>query len=287
MSRRALSVLILPLLLAACAQTPQRAQSPAPARSPESQVTEIRQLADILPVLDAGGDRRTLLVLDIDDTLLTSTAFFGSDRWYEWQKSLAPGDPGLVPCRFDVIGLGYEAGTQTPTEGAAGRDLVNAISTDTLMQTARNPGYRGGTIRELRAAGYALPATLGADRDGVLFDWRPAPDAAPTSISYQDGVMMVTGRDKGETLLALLRLQSLEYDRVVLVDDGRRNIDQMQAALAKAGIDYHGLWYTRIDKTVSDEDARAGAAAWKGLRDWLAQVFPDRLQRMEADQCFY
>lgn len=287
MSHRALLALPLCLFLVACAQSPRRADAPTAARSGESQVTEIKRLADILPALEESGTRRTLLVLDIDDTLLTSREFFGSDRWYEWQKSLKPGDAGFVPCKFDIIGLSYEAGTQVLTEDAAARDLVNRIGNDKLLLTARNPGYRGGTIRELLAAGYALPATLGKDRDGLWFDWRPSPDAAPVPISYHDGVMMVTGRDKGETLLALLRLQSLDYDRVVLVDDGRRNIDQMQAALAKAGIDYHGLWYTRIDKRVGADDARAGAASWTALRDWLSVVFPERLQRMEAGQCYY
>ncbi|HRN63104.1 MAG TPA: DUF2608 domain-containing protein [Luteimonas sp.] len=287
MPQRALFAVSLLLFLGACAQTPQRAQAPPAARAGESQVTQIQRLADILPVLDANGGRRTLLVLDIDDTLLTSQVFFGSDRWYEWQKSLQPGDAGFVPCKFDIIGLSYEAGTQRLTEDAAARDLVNAIAGDKLLLTARNPGYRGGTIRELRAAGYTLPDTLGTDRDGVLFDWRPTPGAAPVPISYQDGVMMVTGRDKGETLLAMLQLQSLDYDRVVLVDDGRRNIDQMQAALARAGIDYHGLWYTHVDKTIAPADVSAGQAGWTALRTWLAGTFPERLRRMEAGQCFY
>ena len=57
----------------------------------------------------AESPKRTLLVLDIDDTLLTSDGFFGSDKWYEWQKTLPASDPGKVPCLFDVISLNYEA----------------------------------------------------------------------------------------------------------------------------------------------------------------------------------
>jgi hypothetical protein len=280
--------LALPFLLAlaACAQLPET-RTPQPVREARSQVTEIKSLSAIPAVLAQGDPARTLLVLDIDDTLLTSKVFFGSDRWYEWQKSLSPGDPGHVPCKFDVIALNYEAGTQVATEGPEGRDLVNGLQVDALMQTARNPGYRGGTIRELRAAGYRSPPMLGPTRDGVAFEFRLRPDATPTTLTYQDGVMMLSGQDKGETLLALFRQLALDYDRVVLVDDGRRNIDNMQAAMARAGIDYHGLWYTRIDKTVDAASAREGAAAWAATRAWLEAVFPERLARMDAGECFY
>ena len=128
---------------------------------------------------------------------------------------------------------------------------------------------------------------LGPTPNGVSFDFRLRPDADPTTLTYQDGVMMLSGQDKGETLLSLFRLLGLDYDRVVLVDDGKRNIDNMQAALARAGIDYHGLWYTRIDKTVDAGAASEGAEGWAATRAWLQAVFPERLQRMEAGQCFY
>lgn len=286
---RALLALSLAVGLAGCSQISTRPDAAAAigSQATESQVTEIKSLSAITDVIAQGDPQRTLLVLDIDDTLLTSTVFFGSDRWYEWQKSLAPADPGHVPCKFDVIALNYEAGTQVSTEGAAGRDLVNALPVDKLLQTARNPGYRGGTVRELRAAGYALPRMLGDSTGGIAFDYTPRPGADPVNVSYQDGVMMVSGQDKGETLLALLDRLAVRYDRVVLVDDGRRNIDAMQAAMARAGIRYHGLWYTRIDKTIDAAAVRDGVEGWAATRTWLQTAFPERLQRMEANDCFY
>jgi hypothetical protein len=276
------------VFIAGCDHLPAKDAAPAVRADVESRVTEVKALAAIPAALAESGARRTLLVLDIDDTLLTSATFFGSDAWYEWQKHLADGDPGKVPCRFDVIALNYEAGTQVATEGAAGPDLVNGLPGDRLILTARNPNYRGGTIRELKQAGYVLPAMLGADPEGTFFRWQDdKPGARPVVISYQDGVMMVSGGNKGKTLLALLAHLKLRYERVVLVDDGKANIDAMQAALREAGIDYHGLWYTRIDKTLSAEDERAGRAGWAAMRAWVGTVFPERLKRMEAGVCQY
>lgn len=272
---------LLVALLSACAS-----QAPRPSASLESDVRASRDLADIAGVLAEGRGRRTLLVLDIDDTLLTSTGFFGSDKWYEWQKTLPAGDPGKVPCLFDVISLNYEAGGQRPTQDD-GPALVNALKVDKLLLTSRNGLYRGGTLRTLREAGYALPAPLGGRDDGANWDWRKSTDAPPVRMSYDQGVFMTTGQDKGLVLLDLLQRLDLRYQRVVLVDDGKKNIDNMQAALRDAGIDYVGLHYLRVDKTIRPADAAAGRDGWRQWKHLLTTTYPQRAQAFEQGKCAY
>lgn len=269
----------LVLLLAACAGPAVRPDAAA------SDVREIDDLARVAPALAETG-KRTLLVLDIDDTLLTSAGFFGSDTWYEWQKTLPAGDPGKVPCLFDVISLNTEAGTQRPTQ-PDGPALINALANDKLLLTSRNPLSRGGTLRTLHDAGYALPTMLGGQAEGRSWEFRKAPDAKPVRVLYDQGVFMTTGQDKGLVLLDLLRRANVHYPRVVLVDDGRKNIDNMRAALRTAGIDYLGLHYTRVDKTIDQADANAGRAGWQAWRQLLAGTYPQRLQALEKGQCAY
>lgn len=268
------------VVLAGCSAVPVRAPGPV-----ASDVRQVDDLAAIAPAL-AESPRRTLLVLDIDDTLLTSAGFFGSDTWYEWQKTLSADDPGKVPCLFDVIALNYEVGSQRATQ-PDGPALVNALQVDTLLLTSRNPLYRGGTLRTLHDAGYRLPATLGSSGDGRSFDFRKAADARPVRVVYDQGVFMTTGQDKGLVLLDLLRRLDLHYDRVVLVDDGHRNITNMQAALRDAGIDYLGLHYTLVDKQVDANEEREGRAAWQAWRQFLAATYPLRLQALERGSCSY
>ena len=280
--RRLSSTLMAGLLvvLAGCSAAPVRAPGPV-----ASVVRQVDDLAAIAPAL-AESPRRTLLVLDIDDTLLTSAGFFGSDAWYEWQKTLAAGDPGKVPCLFDVIALNYEAGSQQPTQ-PDGPALVNALQADTLLLTSRNPLYRGGTLRTLGDAGYRLPVPLGASGDGRSWEFRKTPDAGPVRVAYDQGVFMTTGQDKGLVLLDLLRRLDVRYERVILVDDGEKNIANMRNALRDAGIDYVGLHYTRVDKDVDAADVAAGRAGWLAWRELLAATYPQRLQALEAGRCSY
>lgn len=269
----------LALLLSACASTGIRPHTAA------SEVRDIQDLGVIASAL-AESPKRTLLVLDIDDTLLTSDHFFGSDKWYDWQKTLPAGDPGKVPCLFDVISLNYETGTQRPTQPNAAQ-LVNALNVDKLMLTSRNPLYRGGTQRTLHDNGFTLPAMLGPSADGRSFDLRKSPDAAPVRVVYDNGIFMTTGQDKGKALLSLLQRLKLHYDRVLLVDDGERNITHMRDALQAAEIDYLGLHYTRISKQISEEDAASGRSGWQAWRALLATNYPERLQAFERGQCSY
>ena len=277
---RRLLPFVLVALLSACAGHATR-----PGTIAQSEVRQIDDLARVAPALAEGG-KRSLLVLDIDDTLLTSAGFFGSDSWYEWQKSLPAGDPAKPSCLFDVISLNSETGTQQPTQ-ADGPALINAIAGDRLMLTSRNPLYRGGTLRTLHDAGYTLPAELGASPEGRSWDFRKNAEAKPVRVVYDQGVFMTTGQDKGLVLLDLLRRLGLRYDRVVLVDDGEKNITNMQAALRTAGIDYLGLHYTRVDKTVDEADIRAGRAGWQAWRQLLAEAYPQRLAELDAGKCAY
>ena len=72
---RHLLAIALVALLGACATTAPRTEAAA------SIVRTIDDLAAVAPALQESSER-TLLVLDIDDTLLTSAGFFGSDKWY-------------------------------------------------------------------------------------------------------------------------------------------------------------------------------------------------------------
>lgn len=276
------STTLLVVLLTACA-----GQTTRPSASVESDVRPTRDLADIATTLAESGKRRTLLVLDIDDTLLTSRGFFGSDKWYDWQsKTLKAGSADKVPCLFDVIALNYETGSQQPTQ-ADGPKLVNGLQVDRLMLTSRNPLYRGGTLRTLRDAGYELPVPLGGRAEGSSWEFRKAPDATPVRVVYDQGIFMTSGQDKGLVLLDLLRRFNLRYQRVVLVDDGRKNIENMQAALRDAGIDYVGLHYLRVDKTVGPAEVRAARDGWQSWKRLLADVYPQRLRALQQGRCAY
>lgn len=240
-------------------------------------------------LLDTSAEGRTLFVFDIDDTLLTSTTFFGSDYWYEWQKYIAGnGSHAPVPCRFDIIALNYEAGTQKATQEDAPQ-IFNSIKSDKLLLTSRSSNSRGATLRELKKAGYVLPAMIGTAQDGVLYDWRSPDGQKSAAISYHNGLYMVSGQDKGVLLLFLLEQLKEKYLQIVLIDDGQKNIDAMQKALLEAKIPFYGIHYVKIKKPlpVPRELEDTADQAWNNLSNYLKATIPKRFEEISRGECAY
>jgi hypothetical protein len=279
----------LTLLLAGCASQ-QPVSKPGTAAT-ASDVVATSDLVDVLKILSEPYKGRTLLVLDIDDTLLSSRTFFGSDAWYEWQKTLSPQSPGYVPCKLDVVAMNYEAGIQIPTQDDAVA-AINAIPLDKIILTARSPMYRGGTIRELKRAGYELPAPLQPAFAGAIYEYQADPKQPGVTVSYHQGVFMVAGQNKGLLLIDLMKHLQVTYDRVVLVDDAEKNITAMRDALASTRIAYRGVQYTRVKEELRKKMTEAqrqqeGIAGWQAWQQLLATLYPERLERLKAGQCAY
>jgi len=244
---------------------------------------EISDISQLIATLKPGS---TLLVLDIDDTLLTSDTFFGSDGWYEWLKK--PGTPKDAQplCKFDIIALNYEAGTQHAVEGKAGVDFVNGISLPKLLLTSRSAYYRGGTERELLAAAYQFPANFLSGSDGISWvDHDTTEKVVDAPVSYANGIEMITGHKKGKLLLDLFtRLKALghkqKFNNIILVDDGAKNINSLHAYLPAKGYNYYGYWYRRVVKgpDLATDDVNK---AVETLGDWQGLVRERYLTRWE------
>lgn len=292
--RRIFSTLALSLLLAllsACKTLPTHEVAPAANACANIPIIEVPATAqrgsttircitsytgntDLLNTLKLDS---LLLVLDIDDTLLTSDTFFGSDRWYEWQTSKDIDPKDKVRCLFDVIALNYEAGTQHAVEGDAGAAFISKLKVPKLLLTSRSAYARGGTERELLHAKYELPINLMPSNHGS--SWINVRSGKPAPISYANGIQMVTGRDKGQSLLDLLTFLKLHYDNIVLVDDGEANITSLRQALPAAGINYYGFHYKGVDKSFGDGDKQQARAAWGSWSELMEKRYPNRWAR--------
>ena len=91
-----------------------------------------------------------LVVFDIDDTLLESNSFIGSDTWYNWQRGrdIEKVEGGTTridkndkfSCLFSKLGVLYEIGIYHATEANAA-SIVSQIQEkfDVVALTSRSP----------------------------------------------------------------------------------------------------------------------------------------------------
>jgi len=258
-------------------------------------VTSLSRVEKIIDQEQPASSDKVLVIFDIDDTLLKSDNFFGGDTWYNWQrgktlsgvdgKPITISEEDKISCLFSKLGTLYELGGYHTTETGA-VDLVAKLQSrfDMIALTSRSPDYRGGTERELKRAGYNFLDAHLLDKSkalAYLFN-----DGKHTrAVSYQNGIVMSTGLNKGEVLDDLLKRIDRTYSAIYFVDDSRKNIDDMDQKWAKSSTNMTVFHYTGVDKRVSTEDIRRGRNAGIALDKLMEAAFPNRGQRFSEGKC--
>jgi hypothetical protein len=215
------------------------------ASAARADIREIKSMAEIIPSLDTS----TLLVLDIDNTLLEPVGNVGSDQWYYYLVKAARRD-GLPDGNADAAwSVALKTVKVKPVE-ALTPGLVRAQQergVTVMGLTARGPEDELDTLRQFREAGLDLtvrPATmgrmvlrkaeLGSEQDGV----------------FSSGVMLMGDGDKGKALLRFLKKIGLKPARVVFVDDKLKNVKNVDAALTAARVPVVSFRYGATDAKV-------------------------------------
>lgn len=235
------------------------------------------------------GEENVLIVVDIDNTLLTSSVDLGGDIWYQWQRgklSVKPSAEQQVQCLFeDSIGLLYELVPMNLTEA----QLPTLISGwqaqgNTLFAlTSRAPKYRAATERELARHDLNLAVTAlkpKGEKETPVYR-----EMLQREMSYMQGVMMTSGMNKGEMLTYILDKTGRSFDAIVFVDDSAKNITNVVAEFkSKNSIDRHIFHYVNIEHARKEKQgtllthaqANRMAEDWNTLQYTLKLLFPAR-----------
>ena len=270
-----------------CIAPPGAAKEASPARVTLAETVDLRSAIDAAKAARLNtAQGRILLVLDIDNTLLTMPQYLGGDRWFNHHVSrIAAGtDPDfadvsqLITAQTALFALASMEATEAGIPALLSE--AEAAGIDVFLLSARGPDLYDATRREL-------------DRNGIRFDARPAcafflctgngvygdaeiraalaaigetPSAAPyRNILIRDGVMLVAGQDKGVMLKLLMgAIGGRRYAGAVVADDGQANID----ALAASGnpVPLTLFHYRRIDTAVTDAEDREARARLRAVR---------------------
>jgi hypothetical protein len=236
------------------------------------------------------GKDKVLIVLDIDNTLLTSSVDLGGDIWYQWQRGklqIKPNASQKVTCLFeDTIGLLYELAPMKLTEESV-PEIVSAWQKDgnTVMAlTSRAPKYRAATERELGRGGLNFEGSALSPKGQEAPVYR---EIIGRELSYMKGVMMTSGMNKGEMLSYILDKTKRHFKAIVFVDDSEKNIVNVYDKFKpRADIDTNIYHYVNIEKNrelefgavLTQDQADKMANDWVALNESLNVIFPDRVR---------
>lgn len=230
----------------------------------------------------------TLLVFDIDDTLLTSTSPLASTAFWEWQAGLIKQDSHsqdrLAKDIAHLLNIEAKLFSNDPfvvTDEELGPFIKHAVvqGAHTLLLTARSPEFEPQTNRHLDKPQFILGANQGLfKKKGISFNNHQSSSRGnfhcsglSRPVAYDKGVMYVTGQNKGKSLNCLLRHSKKQYRHILFVDDTYKNIKDMSAYYqGKKGYTVVSVWFTKENAKEfnflhSVSKQHKALMAWQGL----------------------
>lgn len=215
-----------------------------------AQVT--KETASIAEAL-SGHTRGTIVLLDLDNTVLVPRQMLGSDMWFEHFVNAS------TQARLSTS-FAREAARALTIEvmDLAKVDLIEPVTPALIRQlkqkgvpvfglTARSEVYLSMTNDQLRHLGIDFSqATLPRDTHWVT-----------GRVQLHDGVIYTGGTNKGEALTAFLDLAGYRPDAVVMVDDKEYNLKDVAASMSARGVRSLLYRYSAVDHVVKAFDGKA------------------------------
>jgi hypothetical protein len=213
------------LLLAGCAPSKSPTEDAPPPPQNLLGATDELQLVTELSVNLAkkyGGDR-VLVILEIDDTLLTAG-----------QESECPSST-MRPVQED-------AADQVRRMQESGLKVI--------ALTARGSDCGPQTLSELDRNGFSFLASAWSPAAGYSEAFSPEGSTQP--VAYQQGVYFVGGQDKGVMLKALLEKSGVTYPvLIVMADHDQESLNAVMRLFSWTDTKVHAWRYTRSASAAS------------------------------------
>jgi FMN phosphatase YigB (HAD superfamily) len=236
----------------------------------------------------------TLVIFDIDDTLLEAVNFVGSDKWYAWQRGkevyghngelIKVKEEQVYACMFSILGTLFDLGTSKLTQPDSAKIVTDLKDYNLMLLTARTYSFRRATERELNINGIDFSNNHLVEANKTL-DFSLNDGKRTDRVTYFRGLVMSSGLDKGKVLRQVLSRIGKSYKSIYFVDDSRRNINNMVNEWKNDDSRFSIYHYTKVDKTVSVEEIAESDQAKKLFDGFLKSAYFDRSLTFDNGTC--
>lgn len=257
-------------------------------------VKDLNSVKEHLMKNNSAAKNSTLVIFDIDDTLLEAVNFVGSNKWYDWQRGkkvfnhqaelIQIHDHEKYSCMFSTLGTLFDLGTSKLTQNDAADLLKTLNDYDLMLLTSRTYNFRRATERELDLNGINLRDKHLLKQDNAL-DFNFHDQNRSDRVTYQNGLVMSSGLHKGLVLKEILAMLGKSYQTIYFVDDSKKNIDDMEEVWQKDDTTVNLFHYTRIDKSISKEEITQSNKAKFLFDSFLKTTYPDRSESFITNKC--
>lgn len=247
-----------------------------------SEIIETGDFADILLHIHRATPETTLVVCDIDDTLLKGAQHLGSGAWgdYITAQLESKGVPQKLAKEVEsVFWRTVQPHIKVEHVDPKAPHVIREIQKQkvtVLGLTARCPHEAAYTLDQLESLDFNLSNEI--YRDGVHLNSEVLiAEEWEGKASYEKGVLFSSlFNKKSEVLFAFLEKHDIYPNRIIFVDDRLTHVKDLAEACEKRNITYIGIRFKRADDYNKHFDSRIANIQW--------EVFPTILSNEEAQQ---
>lgn len=204
-----------------------------------ARVIETTEIKDILPSVEAF----TLVLFDVDDTLLDSTMSLNSGRWIKYYHqttpSLCPDQQSLLDCLKSYVTKHIPVKTVEVRTPEIVKELQKREGVSVFALTARSAlameKDESLSLPQLRSLGFDFEQTKASDELAAL-------------PSFYRGIIFTSGNWKGKHLQQIMEQAHVCPNKVVFIDDKLEQVQSVDSAMQEWGIPCDAFWYRRAEK---------------------------------------
>lgn len=210
---------------------------------------EIVETNDISSVLSA-VDKDTLVLFNITDTLYAPTNTFGSHQWRSYFAERAEkviSNTELKQWLINWIKCESIAIPKKPVEECT-PDLIENLQ----LQSIAVLGITKKTLSTPYADNFGEITrdhllSIGIDLEKTLSYYPVTVDQQSSKYAFAYGILFASKQPIGQTLLSFLSGVKSRPRKIVMVDNSRRSLEDVDTALTSSGITFKGYRYGRCD----------------------------------------
>ena len=236
-----------------------------------SEKLEIHSLDEVLLKVSSN----TLVVLDIDETLLTTSQMLGSDFWFQnkIQKYAFEGldkKEALAKTLPDYINFLTQSKVKLiESQAPVLVHKLQRMGVTVVGLTSRSSELAYVTTAQLQSLNINL------NRTPIKLDELGLSSHLPHH--YFEGILYSKSLHKGKVLLDLINHTNFPIDRLVFVDDKMEYIQELQETCEANQIEYTGLRYARRDGAAASYDPAIADVQEKYFKEILSNEDAEKI----------
>jgi hypothetical protein len=209
-----------------------------------AEIVEVKHFSEVASHAKSG----TLVITDIDDTLLVPHQMIGSDEWFSHRMNKHRAD-GLHP---------NSALEKTVAEAQAVRQLTQMKlaepGTDKIIRSLQKKGFcvMGLTVQGSAVAMRTNQQLKSNNIDLTEHALSKEDQYFPLNgqnMLYKNNILFTTGTSKGEALFTLLDKIKVNPKRIIFIDDKASNVESVEKWAKKRNVQFIGLRYSYSDQS--------------------------------------